>query len=171
MDSGIISGLIGGIVAVLIGKLVSQRAKQKITDGRLQHGVFILLLAIACAAIAMIATAALLFDKHVSEKSSELFSVIGLMAGFGIAALACFAEYFKVEGHFDNDGIEFRTPWTGYKKEHWDDLASARFNASMSWYTLTFRSGKSVRLSTFLAGHGEVLSLLKHRGVTISGLR
>ncbi|MBU1619686.1 MAG: hypothetical protein KJ556_06970 [Gammaproteobacteria bacterium] len=79
-------------------------------------------------------------------------------------ALACFAEYFKVKGRFDSDDIAFHTLWTGTKKENWDDLVSAKFNASMYWYRLKFRSGKKVRLSSYVLGHGEVLTILKERG-------
>lgn len=164
MDFGITSGLIGGLVAVIIGAIITKSVKKKITNGELKHGVFILILAITCLAFSLFAAWAFFYYNDVHEKTSELVAVLGLFSGFGIAALACFAEYFKVKGRFNNNGIEFYTPWTGAKKENWDDLISAKFNASMYWYTLHFKSGKKVRLSSYLLGHGEVLELLKSRG-------
>jgi hypothetical protein len=105
----------------------------------------------------------LVYDEDVHEQTSEFVSVLLLFFGFGIAAIACFAEYFKVSGTFDSDSISFYTPWTGSKKESWDDLVTAKFNGSMYWYTLEFKSGKKVRLSAYLLGHGEVLDIVKER--------
>ena len=44
-------------------------------------------------------------------------SIVGLIVGFGLGAAYCFAEYFFTRGSYDNDGIDFRTPWTGRKTE------------------------------------------------------
>ncbi|KKO43801.1 putative membrane protein [Rheinheimera pacifica] len=164
MESWISSGLIGGLVAVVIGVIFTNAARGKATNGELKHGLLILILALACLAFSLFAVWAFFYDEDVHEKTSEFVAVLGLFFGFGIAAIACFAEYFKVKGRFDSRGIEFHTPWTGTKKENWDDLVSAKFNASMYWYTLKFKSGKKVRLSSYLHGHGEVLAILKERG-------
>tara|TARA_Y200000002_G_scaffold309673_1_gene266186 strand:+ start:186 stop:770 length:585 start_codon:yes stop_codon:yes gene_type:complete len=164
LDSGISSGIIGGIAAVIIGTIITKMAKKKTTNGELRHGLFILILAIACLAFSLFAAWAYFYDEDVHVKTSELIAVLGLFFGFGIAAFACFAEYFKVRGKFDSEQIEFYTPWTGHKKERWNDLVSAKFNASMYWYTFQFKSGKKIRLSSYLSGHGEVLNLVKERG-------
>ncbi|MGJ8693995.1 MAG: hypothetical protein ACSHW0_16115 [Thalassotalea sp.] len=156
--------MIGGFVAVILGTIVTKAIKKKITNGELKYGVFILIGAIACLAFSLFAVCAFFYDDDVHEKTSELIAVLGLFSDFGLAALGCFAEYFKVKGNFNGKGIEFYTPWTGAKKEDWDDIISAKFNASMYWYTLHFKSGKKVRLSSYLLGHGEVLALLKTRG-------
>lgn len=158
------SGLIGGLIAVILGTIITKATKKTLTHGELKHGAFLLILAIVCLAFSVFAAWAFFHDNDVHEKTSELIAVLGLFSGFGFAALACFAEYFKVKGTFDEKGIEFYTPWTGLKKEPWDDLTSATFNASMYWYTLQFKSGKKVRLSSYLLGHGEVVELLKNRG-------
>ena len=164
MESWISSGLIGGLVAIVVGVIFTNAARRKVTNGELKHGLLILVLALACLALSLFAVWAFFYDEDVHEKTSEFVAVLGLFLGFGIAALACFAEYFKVKGRFDSHGIAFHTPWTGSKKENWDDLVSAKFNASMSWYTLKFRSGKKIRLSSYLQGHGEVLAILRERG-------
>ncbi len=164
MDTEISSGLIGGIAAVIIGTIVTKLAKRKATNGELKHGMFIFILGLACFTFSLFAVWLFFNDNDVHEKASEFYSAIALFVGFGFAAFACFAEYFKVKGTFNEDGIEFHTPWTGTKKECWKDLESAKFNASMYWYTLKFKSGKKVRLSSYLLGHGEVLEILQERG-------
>ncbi len=164
MDSSIISGLIGGVVATLIGVVVTKAARRTTTHGELKHGTFIFVLAFLCLVFSWFAVWAFFNDYDVHEKTSELIAVIGLFLGFGLCSLVCFAEYFKVKGVFDAERIEFYTPWTGRKTELWDNLISAKFNPSMYWYTLKFKSGKTIRLSSYLLGHGEVLAILKERG-------
>lgn len=51
------------------------------------------------------------------------------------------------------------TPWTGLKRERWTDLVSVEFNDWSSWYTLTFASGKKIRLSSYLGGHLSALEM------------
>jgi len=164
MDSSIISGLIGGVVATLIGVVATKAARRKITHGELKHSALIFILAIVCIGLSAFAAWLFFYDNKVHQKTSELISFIGLFVGFGLSGLACFAEYFKVQGVFDSDRIEFYTPWTGRKTELWDNLVSAKFNSAMYWYTLKFKSGKTIRLSSYLLGHGEVLAILKARG-------
>jgi hypothetical protein len=164
MDSSVISGLMGGLVATIIGVAAAKAARRKATNGELKHGLFILILAILCLIFSSFAVWAFFNDNDVHEKTSELISVIGLFLGFGLCALACFAEYFKVHGVFCSEKIEFHTPWTGTKCESWDNLVSAQFNASMHWYELKFKSGKTIRLSSYLHGYGGVLEILRNRG-------
>ena len=164
MDSSIVSGLIGGLAAIIIGTIVTKTSRKKLTNGELKHGVFIFIVAILCLALSLFAVWAFFYDKDVHEKTSEFVAVVGLFFGFGLGAFVCFAEFFKVKGRFDEAGISFYTPWTGAKDERWDNLISAEFNALMYWYTLEFKSGKRIRLSAYLMGHGAVLDLLKQRG-------
>lgn len=167
MDSSIISGLIGGLVATLIGVVATKAARRKITHGELKHSALIFILATVCIALSAFAVWIFFNDNDMHQKTSELISVIGLVVGFGLSGLVCFAEYFKVQGVFDAERIEFYTPWTGRKTELWDNLISAKFNPSMYWYTLKFKSGKTIRLSSYLLGHGEVLDILKQRGFNV----
>ncbi len=164
MDSSTISGLIGGVVATLIGVVATKAARRKITHGELKHSALIFILAIVCIGLSAFAAWLFFYDNNVHQKTSELISFIGLFVGFGLSGLVCFAEYFKVQGVFSTEHIEFYTPWTGRKTERWDNLISAKFNPSMSWYTLKFKSGKTIRLSSYMLGHGEVLDILKQKG-------
>jgi hypothetical protein len=121
-------------------------------------------LAWCCAAFAALAASALFIDANVWEDRGELLAVAGLIVGFGSGAAYCFAEYFCTRGTYGDEGIDFRTPWTGRKTERWSDLRDARFNAQSSWYVLTFRSGRTIRISSLLSGHGPLLELLEARG-------
>lgn len=167
MDLWFLPGLLGGLLALVFGALFTKAVKNKRTNGELKYGALLYVLGLGCLVFVVFAVWAYFYDETIRETTSELIAVVGLFLGFGLGAIFCFGEYFKVKGHFDADGIEFYTPWTGLKKERWDDLVSAKFNASMYWYTFEFKSGKKVRLSSYLLGHGEVLALLKERGYNL----
>lgn len=165
MDSSAISGLIGGVAAIIIGTYVSSRARDSGEEGELRFGVSIVILAWCCLALTVFAVVMFFIDNDVWEKKSELYSVVGLFVGFGLGAFYCFGEYFKVKGNYDEEQIDFQTPWTGRKIEQWSNIESVKFNSSMNWYILKFKSGNKIRLSSFLVGHGHVLELLENKGI------
>lgn len=164
MDSSIISGLLGGVAAIMIGLFITKSARKKVTNGELRHGFWLLIMAFACLSLAMFAGWAFFYDNGVQEKSSEMVAVLGLFFGFGFTAVACFAEYFTVQGRFNSQKIAFYSLWTGAKEELWQNLVTATFNSWLYGYTLEFKSGAKIRLSAYLLGHGEVLQILKDRG-------
>jgi hypothetical protein len=169
MESSVIAGLIGGLASVAICSYISTKVRGSAAPGALRFGAWLAVLAWCCLAFAGLAAAALFYDLDVWQKRSELIAVVGLIVGFGAGAAYCFAEYFGTRGTYDENGIDFSTPWTGRKVERWSDLVSLAFNAQASWYELTFRSGNKVRMSALLGGHGGVLSLLEGRGVQAAG--
>ena len=164
METSIISGIIGGVVAIFLGTFIAKRVKSAKVHGQLKFNSFMLILGVCCFAIVLLAVWALFNDADAREDTTELFSIIGLFVGFGFATIYVFGEYFGVRGDFDSNSIEFNTPWTGRKTERWEDLESLRLNAMASWYVLTFKSGKKIRLSTYLSGHGDVVELLESKG-------
>ena len=109
----------------------------------------------------------LFIDADVWEDRGELFAVIALIVGFGSGAGYCFAEYFLTRGGYNDERIEFYTPWTGRKTERWSDLVGVELNAQMSWFVLTFRSGTKIRISTMLSGHGGMLAVLEQKGLPL----
>ena len=164
MDSSVISGLIGGVVTVILCTYISKNVTRSKVQGELRFGIFLIVLALCCFAFVVLTTWAFFNDNDAWEKPSEMASIIGLFVGFGLASLYCFSEYFRVKGKFDGVGIDFYTPWTGRKIEVWNDLQSIKLNSQMGWYVLSFKSGKKIRLSKLLSGHGGVLELLQSKG-------
>ena len=144
----IISGLIGGLISVLLTVYIAKRVGKGGKPGELRFGAFMWGLAVACLVFAFLPVAATL-----AGNDKEFWAKLALFAGFGFGSAYCFGEAAFVRGLFNDDGIEFHTPWTGTKRENWSDLTSVEFVASCSWYKLTFASGKKVRLSQYLQGH------------------
>lgn len=164
MNTSVVSGLIGGIISVVLVSYISSNIRGKASDGQLKYGWGLLLLGFFCLAFVGFAIYAFIYDLDAWEKPSELYSIIGLFIGFGIFSIYSFGEYFKVHGSYDNEGIVFHTPWTGAKDEKWVNLESIRFNSNANWYVLKFKSGKIIRLSNLLGGHGGVLQILLDKG-------
>ena len=164
MDSSIISGLIGGVISVILCTYISKNVRASKVEDDLKFGTFLVILAWCCLTFVGLAIWAFFYDDDAWEKPSEMYSIFGLFFGFGIAALYCFGEYFKVNGSYDEKEIDFYTPWTGRKTELWSNLESLSFNATANWYVLTFKSGSKIRLSNLLSGHGKVLELLESKG-------
>ena len=102
--------------------------------------------------------------------NKEFWAKLFLFLGFGFAAVYCFGEAAWVQGSFDHVGIRFTTPWTGLKQEQWKDLVSIDFSGSASWYVLTFKSGKKIRLSTYLSGHQAALEVAQAQLTAENGL-
>ena len=144
----IISGLIGGLIAVLLTAYIARRVGKGSEPGQLRYGKFLWILAAACLLLALLPIA-----SSLAGNDKDFWAKIGLFVGFGVGSAYCFSEAALVRGSFNEQGIVFYTPWTGSKKESWHDLVSIEYIASCSWYTMTFRSGKKVRLSRYLEGH------------------
>lgn len=164
MDSSIVSGLIGGAVSVALITYLSTKLRDQPSNGILRWGWGLFLLGSCCLVFVGLAVGAFFYDNDVWTDRGEFIAVIGIIIGFGFGAICCFAEYFLVHGKYDDQGIEFHTPWTGTKVEKWKDLQSVTFSSQMSWYVLKFRSGKIIRVPTLLSGHGGVIDRLEQMG-------
>lgn len=147
----LISIVVGVAFAALVTAVLTQRPSRDGVPGQLRFGVFMWSLGVACLAFALFCVGLYLVDDD--EPIASLLLV--LMMGGG--AIYCLGEATFVKGRFDDKGIDFFTPWTGHKQERWKDLRSVQRNDVCQWYTLTFASGKRLRLSPYLAGHAAAL--------------
>jgi hypothetical protein len=155
MDSGLIGGIIGGVISIILCSFVSSKISHKSNDGQLKFGLIISSLFWLCLAIVLVCIYGLMYADINYER--DLFPIISLILGFGLAAVYSFGEAYRVHGEFDVDIINFYTPWTGSKNEKWSNLEFVKFNSAANWYTLKFNSGAKIRLSVLLTGHGLVI--------------
>lgn len=147
--SGMVSGIIGGAIAMALTAYMAKKVGRQGDPGQLRFGAFIWILGGACLLLAGLPVGVTVF----AGDEEELVAKGALFVGFGLGAVYLFGEAAFVRGTFDEEGIDFYTPWTGRNQEKWNDLESVKFNGWMSWYTLKFRSGNKIRLSRFMWGH------------------
>jgi hypothetical protein len=152
--SAIVSGLIGGAISVVLTTYIAKRVGKASEHGSLRFGAFMWGLGVACLAMALLPVVMTLLGDE-----NEFWPKFLLFIGFGVGAAYCFGEAAFVRGTYDADGIFFSTPWTGQKNERWKDLQAVRLNDWGGWYTLTFKSGKKIRLSRLLDGHLSALEM------------
>jgi hypothetical protein len=151
--SAIISGLVGGLVAAIVTAFVAKSVGKAPLDGQLRFGPFLWVLGAVSLVFALFPIALTVLAGH----QRDFWAKVGLFAGFGAGAVYCFGEALFVRGKFDAHQIEFSTPWMGRKAERWSNLVSVELNDWCQWYTLTFTSGKKIRLSGYLSGHMSAL--------------
>jgi hypothetical protein len=156
--TSVITGLIGGLIAVVLTAVIAKRVGKAKVPGQLKFGAFMWILALCCLAFAFLPIA-----STVIGHDKDFWYKVALVVGFGAGAVYCFGEAAFVHGTFDEEGIAFSTPWTGAKQERWVDLESVKFNDWCSWYTLRFKSGKTIRLSSYLSGHLSALERARER--------
>ena len=157
-------GIITGIVTVSVITYFTRKSLYAAQEGELKFGLFMKGLGLACLLFSVGPFIVLVTESYQVQKPGETTALIGLTIGFGIAAIYTLAEAFLVKGSYNETSIQFSTPWTGSKSEKWDDLESVDFNGWCYWYVLKFKSGKVVRLSSYLGGHGFLLGFLQDRG-------
>lgn len=156
--SSVISGLIGGLISLLLTIYIVRRVGRSAPVGTLRFGPLLWILAFGCLAFALLPIGLYIF----TDDRDQLLPRLLLLIGFGVGAIYCAGEAAFVRGTYNDEKIVFSSPWTGTKTERWSDLESIEFNGWLSWYTLSFKSGARIRLSSYLSGHLSVLDLLSH---------
>ena len=157
-------GIITGIITISVITYFTRKSLYSAREGELKFGLFMKGLGLVCLLFSVGPFFVLITENYQVQKAGETTALIGLTVGFGIAAIYTLAEAFLVKGSYNETSILFSTPWTGSKREKWDDLESVEFNGWCYWYVLNFKSGKIVRLSSYLDGHGFLLEFLQDCG-------
>lgn len=159
MDFDYQSAITAGLTVAIIGYLTN-RAVYGQKKGKLKYGIPMKILGIACLIFSVVPFIMLLAQNYQVDKPGETTALIGLTVGFGIGAIYTLGESFFVNGNFDNEKIEFFSPWSGAKIKEFKDLDNCSLNPFCSWYVLKFKDGTKIRLSTYLGGHGHLIDFL-----------
>ena len=146
-----------GLVSIIVIVYLSVQASYSAKKGELRFGFFIKTIGLICLFISGVFLFIFFTKNYDVKKSGETIAFLGLIVGFGIPALYILLDAFFVKGSYDQESIFFSTPWTGKKKEKWNDLKSVTYNSSCSWYVLKFNNGKVIRISSYLGGSGYLM--------------
>ena len=161
MGVSVIAGIVAASIVVAQFSRISSRLKEQPCDGNLRWSWGVLALGCIYLIFAGFGLLIFLFNEEVWKDLIPFLVVFVLFIACVLSAVQCFVEYYTVQGQFDAQGIQFRTPWTGEKSEQWRDLVSIKYSESFRWYTLLFNNGTKIRISDLLSGHQGVLDIVE----------
>ncbi|RYZ07382.1 MAG: PH domain-containing protein [Myxococcales bacterium] len=159
------SGAIGGAIAVMIISLVVARAARSGVQGELRYGGFLK----ALGAITGLAAPGVLYLLLFVELRGSFTPWVLIFGFFVLTTIYVFLEDSLTRGTYDQEGITFRTPWSGTKRGQWSQLRKLGFNGGTGWYVLEFADGTKMRVPRMMMGHAYLLELLKARGFVPGG--
>ena len=158
------SALLVGIAAAVGAYFVVWRYKKRIRraapDGSMRFGPSLLGFGMMLMMLAPLFGALLFFV----DQDQQRYGLLGALALSLAAGIYFCGEAVRTRGVVDQSGILFESLWGGRRSELWRDLRGAKYSALSRCYVLTFKSGKKIRISVFLNGHGAVLEALRARG-------
>ena len=163
MDFDFQTALTTGLTVAVIGYLTN-RAVYSQKKGNLKYGIPMKVIGVLCLAFSIVPFIILLTQNYQVDKPGETTALISLTIGFGLGAIYTIGESFFVNGNYDNEKLEFFSPWSGSKIKEFKDLESCSLNPFCSWYVLKFKDGTKIRLSTYLGGHGHLVDFLNKGG-------
>ena len=156
----ILVGIVGSYLTYHVISIGVKRILSKETDGKLYFGGFLIGLAIVCSLI----TAGMFWVLFFTNHRGQEIAIFSLIAMFGLSAIYCWAECVWTKGFFNDEGMVFQSLWGGRRYYEWHQLIDVKFNENLYWYVLSFKNEKSVRLSIYLHGHGELFEKLEAMG-------
>jgi len=154
------TGIFGALTAYILVRVLRNRIRIGANDGSLGYSSLVLALGwllIICAGLVA-------KSMYMGPTPAPDVPRGALMVVLGLAGLFLLCQGVLTRGWIDASGIRFKSAFGGKVDELWRDLASVRYNRHCAWYVLTFKSGKTIRLSMLLCGYGGVLHLLRARG-------
>lgn len=171
MIASIVKELLEGAVAYVFIDSVAERRRHG-AGKTLTHGWEMAIVGFGALAMALAMSVSVLFwtDSVISDPADAPPLLI-LASLFGLGSACLLLEYFVVKGKYDDVGIRFRTPWRGRTEAAWSDLHSVRFSSISKWYVLKFAGGKTIRVSTFIDGHGDLIRWIAKRKTTPKHVR
>lgn len=156
----IIFGILGGYLTYYVINIGIKRANSIETNGKLYFGGYLFVWAV----IFTISTAGMIWVLFYTNHGGQEIAITLLIAMFGLSAMYMWAEFIWTNGYFDKEEIHFKSIWRGSRRYSWSELVSVKYNESLYWYVLKFSDNKTIRLSVYLNGHGDLLNGLKNMG-------
>lgn len=127
--------------------------KGKVEEGKLKPRTLLAIFGILCAGFALLIIYGYFSGRFEDEES--VWWLIGLEVCLWTGAIFLIGEGYLVKGSFDEENLEFYTPWTGTKKENWSSLVKVNHHVYNAYYALHFDNGTLIRVSDTLVGIEE----------------
>jgi len=154
------TGIFGAVAAYLLVRGLKKRISAGAGDGSLGYASIVL----AAGWLLVIFAAILGNSMFMGPSATPDLPRSVLMGVLGAAGVAVLFQGVLTRGWYDASGIRYKSAFGGKVDELWRDLRTVHYNKPCGWYVLTFRSGKKIRLSLLMNGHGGVLQRLRSLG-------
>ncbi len=154
------TGLFGALIAYFVVRIMSRRIREGARDGSLVYSSAVL----ALGWLAIIFCTILLTSMFMGPSAEPDTLRAVLAAVFGVIGILLLFQGVLSKGWYDSSGIRYTSPLGGKVDELWRDVRSVSDNRHAGWYVLTFKSGKTIRLSKLMCGYGGVLEHLRALG-------
>ena len=129
--------------------------------GKLYYGNAMLVYALFASAVLGVLVCVLMFVKPVG---AGVIAMLPLIAAAGFFTASCWAQLFWTRGVFDHESICFQSIWKGRRFYNWSQLNNIEFDPDMDWHVLFFDDGKKIRISKYMKGRRELLTLARSMG-------
>jgi len=153
------------IVAVVLISLYPTLFKGKVEAGKLKSRKLLALFGVLSACFALLIFYGYLTGRFDGGDSVGWLVILEIFLLGG--AVALFGEGYLIKGKYDDQHIEFYTPWSGLKIEKWSTLIEVNHRVYNAYYALCFENGTTIRVSDTLVGAPELVEHLDALGINI----
>jgi len=153
------------IVAVILVSLYPTLFKGKVESGKLKSRKLLAFFGVLSACFALLIFSGYLTGRFAGDDSVAWLVILEILLISG--AVVLFGEGYLIKGKYDDQYIEFYTPWSGLKIEEWSTLIEVNHRVYNAYYALYFENGTTIRVSDTLVGAPELVEHLDALGINI----
>jgi len=137
-------------VPVVLGALLRASARATVPPGVLGYSRALKVFGVVMGFLPTVLIGVVVVLKPPGPK--ELPEVIGVMLLFSSLMAALLIEVFRVRHSYDDNGVDYRSPWSKHRAMRWADVSEIRWRHGMKWLDLRTAGGVVIHLSPFLSG-------------------
>lgn len=104
-----------------------------------------------------------LFFKMIWIRPNDFWPALTIFAFFACIAIPGLLETFLHKVVISGEGIKIYSPWHKVKSAKWCDLNYVKYNKNFMWHVIKCKDMKNIKLSNYLYGIAEVITLLKEK--------
>ena len=141
------------IVVPLALALLSRGSLASVSPGEIRYGRLFRWFSLLIGLVPSLAVLTIvLFGQKRPLRPDERLPVVLLVVMFPAIALPLVVEFFRVRHRYDDQSLEFRSPWSKPRRIAWVDVQSVRWRRFVKWFDIKTNTGVVIHLTPWLAG-------------------
>jgi len=146
----ITTALIAMLVPLILRGIVARRGGS--IPGELRYSGFLRKLSLGMATVPPLLVSAIVTFQDRPLRSDEKPAVALLIGLFPLIASPLLLEVFRVRHSYDDEGFDFRSPWSRHRRLRWSEVASIRWRQHLKWLDIKTSGGAIAHISPLLGG-------------------